>query len=157
MSIVTFWNNDSSHIGQTSSVLAIATLMAIEHNYRILIISTRIDDIECERAFGITESIATKVLGMKESKFDSGIQGLMRLAYSNKLTPEMIGDYTKIVFKRLEVVGGKRSSEMDANDKFDVNLYPDIIKNASKFYDMVFVDLDTRTRSRISKKHITNH
>ena len=143
MSIITFWNNDKGNIGQTSSIVAAATLMAIEHNYRILVVSTKIDDIECERAFGITESVATKVLGLKESKFNSGIHGLMKLAYSNKLTPEMVGDYTKIVLKRLEVIAGSRLEEMDENDKFDINLYPDIIKNAGKFYDMVFVDLDS--------------
>ena len=142
MSIITFWNNDKGNIGQTSSIVATATLMAIEHNYRILVISTKIDDIESERAFGISESIATKVLGMKESRFNSGIQGLMKLAYSNKLTPEMVGDYTKIVLKRLEVISGARLEDMDENDKFDINLYPDIIKNASKYYDMVFVDVD---------------
>jgi len=142
MSVITFWNNDNGNIGQTFSILAAATLMAIEHNYKVLVISTKIDDIESERAFGISESIATKVLGMKESKFNSGIEGLMKLAYSNKLTPEMVGDYTKIALKRLEIIPGKRIEDMDENDKFDVNLYPDIIRNASKYYDMVFVDLD---------------
>ena len=44
MSIITFLNRDKKESGQSLSVAAIATLMAIEHNYRILIISTDFND-----------------------------------------------------------------------------------------------------------------
>ena len=40
MSIVTFWNDGKEQTGKTMSVAAIATYLAIEHNYKILIIST---------------------------------------------------------------------------------------------------------------------
>ena len=40
MSIVTFYNNNIEQTGKTMSIAAIATFMSIEHNYRILIIST---------------------------------------------------------------------------------------------------------------------
>ena len=39
MSIVTFWNNGNQETGKTLSIAAISTYMAIEHNYRILVIS----------------------------------------------------------------------------------------------------------------------
>ena len=153
MAVITFWNNKNGHVGQTSSILATATQMAIEHNYKILLISTKIDDIECERAFGIAENIAARVLGMRESRFNSGIEGIMKLASSNKLEAEMIGNYTKIVLKnRLEVIGGKKIEEMSESDKFDVNLYPNIAKIADKYYDMVFVDLDNGFDEEYKKK-----
>ena len=37
MSIVTFWNNGTEQTGKTLSIAAIATHLAIEHNYRILV------------------------------------------------------------------------------------------------------------------------
>ena len=40
MSIVTFCNSSIEQTGKTMSIAAIATYMAIEHNYRILVIST---------------------------------------------------------------------------------------------------------------------
>ena len=40
MSIVTFWSNGKEQTGKTLSIAAISTYMAIEHNYRILVIST---------------------------------------------------------------------------------------------------------------------
>ena len=137
MAIITFWNNKSGHIGQSFSTIVTALDMAIEHNYKILVISTKLDDNVIERAFGVSESIAAKILGIKESKMDSGIQGLKKLAYSNKLTPEIIKNYTKIIFKnRLEVIGGDR---IEIESEFAQ--YPTIIKNANRAYDMVFVDL----------------
>lgn len=42
MAIITFWSESKKGTGQTMSAVAVATSMAIEHNYRILLISTRI-------------------------------------------------------------------------------------------------------------------
>ncbi len=144
MSVITFWNNSAGgHIGQTSSILATATLMAVEHNYKILIISTKLADKDTERAYGVVENTAMKFLKIKEAKFNSGIEGVMKLASSGKLTPELIGNYTKIVLKnRLEVLPGKNETEDEEIDKFDFNDYADVIKIADKYYDMVFIDLE---------------
>ena len=37
MSIVTFWSNGKEETGKTLAIAAIATYMAIEHNYKILV------------------------------------------------------------------------------------------------------------------------
>lgn len=42
MAIITFWSNTKKETGQTMSIAAVATCMAIEHNYKILLVSTRI-------------------------------------------------------------------------------------------------------------------
>lgn len=42
MAIITFWSNTKKETGQSMSIAAIATSMAIEHNYKILLVSTRI-------------------------------------------------------------------------------------------------------------------
>ena len=154
MSVITFWNNSKrGNIGQTASLIATATSMAVEHNYKILILSTQLGDAEADKAYGLSENANMKFLGMKESKFNSGIEGIMKLSLSAKLTPELIGNYTKIVLKgnRLEVISGKKESE-DENEQFDFYKYPEIIKIANKFYDMVFVDLDRGLESELTRK-----
>ena len=40
MAVITFHSNETKETGQTLSVAAIAAHMAIEHNYKILIIAT---------------------------------------------------------------------------------------------------------------------
>ena len=40
MPIVTFWSNNEKTIGQTVSAAVVATVMAIEHNYKILLITS---------------------------------------------------------------------------------------------------------------------
>lgn len=155
MSVITFWNNSKrGNIGQTASMIATATSMAIEHNYKVLVISTQLNDFDLEKAYGKYESGTMKFLGMKESKFNSGIEGVMKLASSGKLTPELIDNYTKIVLKgnRLEVLSGKKENEDDENEKFDFNKYPEIIKIANRYYDMVFVDLDRGLQNDMIKK-----
>ncbi len=154
MSIITFWNNSKSgHIGQTASLAAVATLMAVEHNYKILLISTEIGDMELDKAYGVSENAAMKFLGLKEAKFNSGIEGIMKLANSGKLTPTLIGNFTKIVLKnRLEVIAGKKETDEDENEKFDANGYPDVIKIANQYYDMVFVDLNRGLDSNITRR-----
>ena len=51
MSIVTFYNSSIEQTGKTMSIAAIATYMAIEHNYRILVVSTTNRDDSLKRCF----------------------------------------------------------------------------------------------------------
>lgn len=155
MSVITFWNNSKrGNIGQTASMIATATSMAIEHNYKVLVISTQKGDCELEKAYNIIGNSAIKFLGMKESKFNSGIEGIMKLVQSGKLIPELIKDYTKIVLKgnRLEVIAGKKITNNDENEQFDFEKYVEIIKIANQYYDMVFVDLDRGLTSEVTRK-----
>ena len=43
MSIVTFWSNSEKTIGQTVAASVTATTMAMEHNYKVLLISADIN------------------------------------------------------------------------------------------------------------------
>lgn len=40
MAIIAFWSDEKRETGQTMSMVALSTYMAIEHNYRILNVST---------------------------------------------------------------------------------------------------------------------
>ena len=51
MSIISFWTEDSKETGQTSVAIAVATQMAIQHNKKILLISTYASNKEFEAAF----------------------------------------------------------------------------------------------------------
>ena len=44
MAIIAFWSNEEKETGQTMSMVALTTYMAIEHNNRILSISTDFND-----------------------------------------------------------------------------------------------------------------
>lgn len=153
MSIVTFWNDGKKQIGQTLSVAALATQMAIEHNYKILVISTSYKDNTLKNCFW-SEQIRKKrlkILGRGNGiAITTGIEGLSKLIRSNKISPEIITDYTKVVFKgRLEILPGYEGNpdiqdeEEDLKSFNDIKkCYVDLIQTANQFYDMIFVDLD---------------
>lgn len=149
MAIVTFWSESKKEIGQTATAIAVATQMAIEHNYKILLISTY-DNEELGKAFWQEEKrkkgLASLFDGNKKVNIDSGIQGLAKAVNSNKLVPNLITNYTKIVFKnRLEILNGYEGEDIDFNTIF--NVYPEIILKASMYYDMVIVDLNRDIKS----------
>ena len=154
MSVVTFWSNGKEQTGKTMSIAAIATYMAIEHNKRILVISTANKKDALENCFWETKK-SRKLIGLFTSKNNymdtqNGIDGLVKLMKSNNISSDIITNYTKIVFKdRLEILLGSKTIE----DKS--TYYPDIIKMANQFYDLVFVDLDNSinefSRSQILK------
>ena len=141
MSVVTFWSNGKEQTGKTMSIAAIATYMAIEHNKRILVVSTANKKDALENCFWEQQK-KKKLFGLFSPNTNyvdtqNGIDGLVKLMKSNKITSEIITNYTKIVFKdRLEILLG--SVTLDDKSTY----YPDIIKMANEFYDMVFVDLD---------------
>lgn len=144
MSIVTFWNNGKKETGKTLSVVAIATHMAIEHNYKILVISTGLNDKTLDNCYWQEQKIK-KSLGLfgpnTNVAMDNGIEGLSKMVKSNKISPENITNYTKIIFKdRLDIMQSFKGSVDRYNElKGD---YLDIINIANRYYDLVFVDLN---------------
>lgn len=149
MSIVTFWSNTKKQTAQTMSLAAIANSMAIEHNYKILIISTIYNDDTLELCFGGLDNnkkILKKLMQNTTVAVDNGIEGLSKMVYSGRMTPEIIQNYTRIVYKnRLEILYGYKEIEDRPTKEEYLKIrgkYKEIIQNASKFYDMVFVDVD---------------
>ena len=51
MAIIAFWSDEDKETAQTMSMVALSTYMAIEHNYRILDISTSFDDTTLEDSY----------------------------------------------------------------------------------------------------------
>ena len=155
MSIVTFWNNRKEETGKTLSIAAIATHMAIEHNYKILVVSTGHKDETLDRCFWQEKKQAKKNLGLfgpnTNVGIEDGIVGLETLMKSNRVSPEQVTNYTKIVFKdRLEILPSFKGEKLEYDEI--KTTYPDIISLANNYYDLVFVDLDEEVGEEISKQ-----
>ena len=163
MSIVTFWNDDREQTGKTLTAVAMAAAMAIDKNYKILLISTSFQDPTIKNCFWGDETQKNlKFFGAKNHNIavENGIEGLLKLITSNKLTPGVITDYTKVIFKgRLEVLNGFVG---DKDASFDENYeeykkveksYIELIRMANQYYDMVLVDLE-KTMSTATKEEI---
>jgi len=142
--------------------VAVATRMAIERNSKVLLVSTSFGDSTMKNCF-FTESQKTTALftnGKATNVLnDNGIEGLYKLATSNKLTPEIITDYTKVVFKgRLEIVAGFSETRIKTLQGKNEELkkiessYVDLIKTANQYYDIVIVDLDKRISTKIQEE-----
>jgi len=142
MPVITFWSNNEKNIGQTVSAATAATVMAMEHNYKVLLISADFNNDVIENCFGAQESnkeIVKSLVRKPQISLDSGINGLLKLAESNRVTPDVIHDYTKIVFKnRLEVLYSPMNIQ---NDNMLMEKIKNIIVNAGRYYDQVIVDL----------------
>lgn len=142
MPIISFWNNEKVETGKTLSMVAIATYMAIMHNYKILIVSTEFDDETINDCFWERdrEQLMNEISSNKMD-ISTGVEGLAKAVMSNKSSPEIITNYTKIVFKdRLEVLLGMKTKEKEEYERIS-SAYIDILQFANKYYDMVFVDV----------------
>lgn len=143
MPIVTFWSEKKKETAQTLSLVAVATHMAVEHNYKVLIIDTYLDSkviSDCYWDSKESNAVRKAVQQLNAGKMDlgTGLSGIAQLVKSGKETPEAIRDYTKVIYKnRLEVLTGGKMSEQDRLE----DSFKDIINVASRYYDYVFVDL----------------
>ena len=162
MSVITFVNNLDEETGKTMSLVAIATNMAIEYNSRILIISTTNKEDKIRNCY-FEETQITKnrkgIFGEVKETIDTenGIEGIAKIARSNKLTPEIITNYTRVVFKdRLEIIFGteKKYEDNEIQQKEIENEYVNLINIASMYYDKVFVDLDNNIDENIRQQII---
>lgn len=155
MAIIGFWSGSKKETGQTVSICSIATYMAVEHNYKILLIDATFDDDTMERGFWKVENSNKKDFArqLNKGKMDiaSGAEGLVSAVASNKATPEIITNFTRVVFKnRLDVVCGLKT-KIFADFRKSLMLYKDLIKTADKYYDLVFIDLPKTMDDDITK------
>ena len=159
MSVITFVNNIEKRTGKTLSAVAIATNMAISNNNRILLISTTNGYDKVESCyFEKTENKKSRlgIFGINQNAYEqNGLEGLLRIARSGKLTPELITNYTKVVFKgRLEVLSGKREKNENGEIEKLGKEYIDIINAANNYYDKVFIDLDSDIDKELKERII---
>lgn len=158
MSVVTFWNDKKEQTGKTLSAVAVATYMAIEHNYKILVISTGFNDKTLDNCFW-KEKKAKKNFGIfgpnTNVAMEKGIEGLSKMVKSNKISPESITNYTRIIFKdTLEILQSFKCSKENYEEVKEN--YVDVINLANKYYDLVFVDLDMELGNEVINTILEN-
>ncbi|MFR3782644.1 MAG: hypothetical protein ACLTXR_02110 [Clostridia bacterium] len=106
------------------------------------------EEKKVKRNFGLFGPNTNEIL-------EEGIVGLAKVVKSNKLSPENITNYTKIIFKdRLEVLQGFRGETSDYDEL--EKTYPDIINLANSYYDLVFIDLDNEMNPSIREMILAN-
>ncbi len=145
MSIITFISEDIKETGQTISISAIATAMAIEHNYKILLFSTEFMDKTLENCFWNSNNRITGLF-TKANVMDvsNGLEGLVRTFASNRASGDTIRSYTKPVLRdRLDILQAPKT--VDFKEYMNVSSYfSQIIDVANSVYDIVLVDLSKK-------------
>jgi hypothetical protein len=157
MATISLWNSIDKTNYQTLSMIAIATQMAVEHNLRILMIDATFNDDTLEKSFWKMNP-KTKSIMAQTGKLDigSGAEGLISAVASNKCTPEIVPSYTRVVLKnRLDILCGLKTKIPEEYDR-SMMLYKDLINTASKYYDMVFVDLPKSLNKDYTKAILQN-
>ena len=136
MAIVTFYGSGKVETAQTTSMAGIATYLAIEQNYKILLINTKHNDKSLEECFWEQSKTIRP-----RTDLETGIGGLMKAIASNKTSPEIITNYTRTIFKeRLEVLTDENIPKEDYQKQKEY--MKTIIKMANKYYDLVFIDIE---------------
>lgn len=155
MAIIAFWSNEEKETGQTMSMVALSTYMAIEHNYRILNVSANFKDETLENSYWDLEkqeNLVKNIADTKQVGLESGIEGLIKIINSNKTSTNIVANYTKIVFKdRLDVLCSSKTQNYEEYREIS-NLYPNILQVADKNYDLVFVDVSKKMPEEQTKK-----
>ena len=145
MSIITFISEDIKETGQTISISAIATAMAIEHNYKILLFSTEFIDKTLENCFWNSNNRITGLF-TKANVMDvsNGLEGLVRTFASNRASGDIIRSYTKPVLKdRLDILQAPKT--VDFKEYINISSYfSQIVEVANQTYDIVLVDLSKK-------------
>jgi len=148
MAVITFYSNDGKETGQSLSVAAIATHIAITHNYKVLIVSTSFNELTLENCFWEYAKIRQTSVVQSNSNpnvgLESGVEGLLKVLASNRTSNEIVKNYSRIVLKdRLDVLLAPETKSYQEYMAIAPN-YANIIKIADRYYDLVIVDLSKK-------------
>lgn len=150
MPIITFMSYDGKETGNTSAAIAISTYMSIEHNMKVLLISTGFNEETLKESFW-EENPKRNIIN--NTVTTNGIEGLSRIITSGKIEPSTIKDYTNVVLRdRFDVLFGYKGDREQY--KIIQNVYPQLISTANQYYDMVIVDLDKKVLGKIKEEII---
>lgn len=148
MAIVAFWSNEKRETGQTLSMVALSTYMAIEHNFKILNVSTNFKDDTLEKCYWNLQKETSFIKKITETEkvvgLEAGIEGLVKIIKSNKTTPNIVSNYSKVIFNdRLDILCAPTTKVYSEYLEI-AKMYPDILQVANRSYDLVFVDISKK-------------
>ncbi len=149
MAIIAFWSDEKRETGQTLSMVALSTYMAIEHNYKILNISTNFKDSTLEDCYWNEQkenSLLRKISNNQGTTvgLEAGIEGLTKVIKSNRTSPNIISNYSKVIFNdRLDILCASKTTNYSEYKEI-AQMYPEILNIANKNYDLIFVDISKK-------------
>ena len=155
MAIITFRSNEMKETGQTLSLVATATQMAIEHNHKILIVSTNFKDVTLENCFWeldrLNKPVTTGKDHMAAVGVDSGVEGLIKVLVSNKTSTDIVKNYSRTLLRdRLDILMSPKTENYQEYIQLASN-YAEIVRSADRYYDLVFVDLTSRMEESVAQ------
>lgn len=147
MSVITFTNNNICETGQTLATAMIACSLAIEHNYRILLISTDFNNNTMENCFfnayrpQRTNMIQGLTRRADTSDVSNGLEGLIRLFASNRASGDVIKSFARpILNDRLDLIPAPKTKDIKEYRNLST-YFSQIADVANSVYDLVLVDL----------------
>lgn len=159
MSVIAFYTNGKDQTGNTTSAISLATYMGIVQNKRVLFLDTSLNSSEIRRALWPAQT--KKRSGLfgpntnSDMNNDNGIEGLDRIIRSNRITADIISDYTRVALKgRLEILQGYNGTVEQYREI--QSKYSQIIALAKQVYDIVIVDVDRQLESRTKMEVLNN-
>ena len=160
MPVVTLYTYGKDQTGNTVSAISLATFIGLTKNKKTLLLSTGYKDKTVSESFWPIVEQKKSIFGgntnmpKQNNIFQRGIDDLDRMVKSNRLSPDIITNYTRVALRdRLEII----DSYMGNPEQYEQmqTSYPKIIAAAGKYYDNVIVDIDKRLSGK-TKMEILN-
>lgn len=158
MGQIAFWSPYSGS-GQTSSLAAIAAAMGNEYHIRCLIAQTKARESSLEHSFSRSLNTFTQSLGHVSGTRNvsgTGLDAVIRIARSGKLEGGAVKNNSQIVEQgRLDLLS---SSDQKDAAKFETaaDLIRTIFDQASRYYNVIMLDLPAGDDSELSRKLIAS-
>ena len=142
---IVFWSPYENMTGNTHTAVAISTLMGMTHKVTSLLMQANFNSRKMESSFTPYEEL--KQSGVFNNS-NIGINALIRLISSNKLTADSIQNYAKPVLKeRLDVLYGMSADDPDGYKQI-INNLPYMTRKA----DEISKKIDSKVRIELLKK-----
>ncbi len=153
MAIVAFWSHEKKKTNQTTSMIVSAVQMAIEKNYKILMIDANFNSTTMREGLfvGRKSSVLDKQLNLGKVDISSGVEGLIQAVSTNRISPEIIKNFTKPIFaQRLDFLDSMKTKEREDYERV-LKYYVEILSVANRFYDLVYIDIEKGFDSEVNK------
>jgi hypothetical protein len=145
--IVAFWGPVHGQVRTTSNMIAIATMIALNYQKKVLVTHTHFHRSTLENAYS--------KLRYKGSVLDigRGVNAIGRLIQAGIYDPENIRDNAESIIKdRLDMLEGP----IDGDEKLLLEILPYIFESSKRYYDLTFIDVSSGIQNRVSR-YVINH
>ena len=138
MAKIVFWSPEEGKSGCTHVAIAVSSLLGITHKTSSLLIDANSNAKKIASSYTMYDDL---VNANSFNDTNLGMNAIMRLIKSNKLSPDIIQNYSKPVLKgRLDILYSAIANTQ-AEARENLISMPLIVKNADEVYDLVLVDL----------------